>query len=127
MRHHQPLWRHIASIRKAHACAVRLQNTLPEPDASFAERLEADAVIVAFGQRAAAVEELAKLGVKYDGRGCIQTDGTLPLQCSGTNVFAGGDARRGPDLVVRAVADGRQAACSILEYLAAREGRGEAR
>jgi len=117
----------IDSDEKAHACAVRLQNTLSEPDASFVERLEADAVIVAFGQRASTVEELVRLGVKYDGQGRIQTDGTLPLQCSGTNVFAGGDACRGPDLAVRAVADGRQAACSILEYLAARGGRGEAR
>ncbi len=38
-------------------------------------------------------------------------------QTSAANVFAGGDAVRGPDLVVRAVADGRKAAAAIAETL----------
>jgi len=108
------------------ACAVRLRSALAEQDASFVQRLEADAVIVAFGQRTAAVEELSALGVQYDGRARILAQGALPMQCAGTKIFAGGDALRGPDLVVRAVANGRDAAESILQFLGRRHEGGPA-
>jgi glutamate synthase (NADPH) small chain len=44
-------------------------------------------------------------------------DGELPFQSSNPKVFAGGDAVRGSDLVVTAIAEGRAAALAILDYL----------
>ncbi|MBP7367228.1 MAG: glutamate synthase small subunit, partial [Pseudoxanthomonas sp.] len=44
--------------------------------------------------------------------------GLLPYQTTHPRVFAGGDAVRGADLVVTAVAEGRDAAQSIAELLA---------
>ena len=43
--------------------------------------------------------------------------GPYPFQSSVPNIFAGGDAVRGADLVVTAIADGRTAAESIIEFL----------
>ena len=40
-----------------------------------------------------------------------------PYQTSNAKVFAGGDMVRGSDLVVTAIAEGRSAAESILDYL----------
>ena len=41
----------------------------------------------------------------------------LPLQTANPRVFAGADMVRGPDLVVSAIYEGRQAAETILDYL----------
>ena len=41
----------------------------------------------------------------------------LTLQSDDPDIFAGGDAVRGPQSVVEAIADGRQAAISINRYL----------
>ena len=40
-----------------------------------------------------------------------------PFQTANPKIFAGGDMVRGSDLVVTAIAEGRQAAESILDYL----------
>lgn len=48
--------------------------------------------------------------------GLIRAD-AKDCRTSRPGIFAGGDIVRGPDLVVRAVADGKTAARSILEYL----------
>jgi len=42
---------------------------------------------------------------------------TLTLQSDDPDIFAGGDAVRGPQSVIEAIADGRQAAISIDRYL----------
>jgi glutamate synthase (NADPH/NADH) small chain len=81
--------------------------------------LEADAVILAFGFRPSPPDWLAQTGVAVDDRGLITApaDGELPFQSSNPKVFAGGDAVRGSDLVVTAIAEGRAAALAILDYL----------
>jgi glutamate synthase (NADPH/NADH) small chain len=43
--------------------------------------------------------------------------GNYPYQTANPKVFAGGDAVRGSDLVVTAIAEGRRAAEGILEWL----------
>jgi ferredoxin len=51
----------------------------------------------------------------------------LTLQSDDPDIFAGGDAVRGPQSVVEAIADGRQAAISITRYLSGQDlrlGRG---
>ncbi len=81
--------------------------------------LEADAVIIAFCFQPSPPDWLAENGVELDERRRISVTPDLPLSCQTTNekIFAGGDAVRGSDLVVTAIAEGRQAAESILAYL----------
>jgi glutamate synthase (NADPH/NADH) small chain len=81
--------------------------------------LEADIVIIAFGFSPEVPEWLAAHGVQGTPNGRIVTgaaqdpDGLLPFQTAHPKLFAGGDAVRGADLVVTAVAEGRDAAGSI--------------
>lgn len=76
-----------------------------------------DAVIVAFGFAPHSMPWLTNLGVNIDAKGRIQSEGGLKQQTANAKIFAGGDVTRGSDLVVTAVAEGRDAAHSILEYL----------
>jgi glutamate synthase (NADPH) small chain len=82
--------------------------------------LEADVVIIAFGFSPTVPDWLAAQGVEgtpngriVAGGGAHGTDGRLPFQTTNPKIFAGGDAVRGADLVVTAVAEGRDAANSI--------------
>lgn len=81
--------------------------------------LEADAVIVAFGFDPSPPAWLQENGIEIDDRHRIKVGGenALALQTTNAKVFAGGDAVRGSDLAVTAIAEGRRAAGSILEYL----------
>jgi len=88
--------------------------------------LEADVVIIAFGFSPTVPEWLAAQGVEGspNGRiiaGGVTPDGStrLPFQTTNPKLFAGGDAVRGADLVVTAVAEGRDAANSIAQLLLA--------
>lgn len=81
------------------------------------EVLPCDAVIVAFGFAPHNMPWLTHLGVNVDAKGRIQSEGNLKQQTANPKIFAGGDVTRGSDLVVTAVAEGRDAAQSILEYL----------
>ncbi|MEW6777546.1 MAG: glutamate synthase subunit beta [Bdellovibrionota bacterium] len=58
---------------------------------------------------------LAQLGVQLDQRGNVQCDARF--QTSVPKVFAAGDMRRGQSLVVWAIAEGRQAARAVDEFL----------
>ena len=58
---------------------------------------------------------LDQLKVELDGRGNIQSN---KFNSSVEKVFAAGDARRGQSLVVWAIAEGRQAAQAVNEFLA---------
>ncbi len=91
----------------------------PEPVAGSEHIVEGDAVIVAFGFQASPPEWLAKNGVELDEhrRIKVRRDGALNFQTSNEKIYAGGDTVRGSDLVVTAIAEGRQAAQSILAYL----------
>ncbi|WP_020681975.1 FAD-dependent oxidoreductase [Marinobacterium rhizophilum] len=87
------------------------------------EVLEADAVQVAFGFRPSPAPWLADFGIELHEDGRVQADqkpkieGRFPFQTSNVKVFAGGDMVRGSDLVVTAIAEGRDAAEGILDYL----------
>ncbi len=83
-------------------------------------QIDCDAVIIAFGFRPNPPGWLEKHGITLDERRRILTAGNssaFPCQTENGKVFAGGDAVRGSDLVVTAIAEGRQAAAGILHYL----------
>jgi glutamate synthase (NADPH/NADH) small chain len=79
--------------------------------------LKADLVLLAMGfvnpVQAGMVETL---GLKLDPRGNVDAN-TEEYRTSVDKVFAAGDMRRGQSLVVWAIREGRQCACSIDEYL----------
>jgi glutamate synthase (NADPH) small chain len=90
-----------------------------EPIPGSETLLPADAVIQAFGFQPSPPDWLQTAEVTLDGRGRIEAAAqqTYPFQTSNPKVFAGGDAVRGSDLVVTAIAEGRSAAAGILDYL----------
>ena len=81
------------------------------------EVIACDAVIVAFGFAPHSMPWLNSVGVTVDERGRIQTCGEYKQQTANPRIFAGGDITRGSDLVVTAIAEGRDAAQSIMDYL----------
>lgn len=81
------------------------------------EVIACDAVIVAFGFVPHQMGWLDAVGVGVDDRGRIAKAGTLFGQTANPKIFAGGDVTRGSDLVVTAIAEGRDAAKGILEFL----------
>ena len=83
------------------------------------QMLAADAVVLAFGFQASPSAWAGENAIHVDEKGRILVGGkdALSFQTSREKVFAGGDAVRGSDLVVTAIAEGRQAAESILQYL----------
>ncbi len=115
---------------KGEACGVRVVSTrLGEADGRGRRRPEAipgservvaaDAVILAFGYRPSPPPWLALAGVGCDegGRIVAPAAAAYPQQTANPKVFAGGDAVRGSDLVVTAIAEGRAAAQGILSWL----------
>ncbi|MCF8055992.1 MAG: FAD-dependent oxidoreductase [Desulfocapsa sp.] len=91
----------------------------PEPVTGTEIELAADAVIIAFGFRPSPPQWLVENDISLNEWQLIDApaDGEFPFQTGNEKVFAGGDAVRGSDLVVTAIAEGRRAAESILEYL----------
>jgi glutamate synthase (NADPH) small chain len=91
----------------------------PEIVAGSAAEIAADVVILSFGFQPSPPDWCSEFGIATDASGklVVGDAGRLPLQTSHPKVFAGGDAVRGADLVVRAVYDGREAAKSILQQL----------
>lgn len=81
--------------------------------------LEADVVIIAFGFSPTLPDWLASQNVEATPNGRIVAGGgeRLPYQTTNPKLFAGGDCVRGADLVVTAVAEGRDAAQSIAQML----------
>ncbi len=78
--------------------------------------LEADLVLLAMGFLGPAQGGLvADLGLALDARQNVATNSQYMTSVPG--VFAAGDARRGQSLVVWAIAEGRQAARAIDQYL----------
>jgi len=100
------------------------------------EQIAADVVIVAFGFRpdppawlgahGVALADDARIDVPRDHHGAplarrgarASSDSRWPYQSNNPKIFAGGDAVRGADLVVTAVADGRDAGRAIAAWLA---------
>lgn len=91
----------------------------PEPVVGTQQLLGADALIVAFGFRPNPPAWLMEQGISLtDGRRiAVDPSGRYPFQTANAKVFAGGDGVRGADLVVTAIAEGRQAAEGIMAYL----------
>lgn len=91
----------------------------PESIAGSERRIDADAVIVAYGFQASPENWMGEHGIQTNQWGLVEAseDGCFAFQTSNPKVFAGGDMVRGADLVVTAVADARQAADSIVNYL----------
>lgn len=81
------------------------------------EVIPCDVVIIAFGFAPHDLPWLDSVGVNLDKNGRISTCGELKQQTANPKIFAGGDITRGSDLVVTAIAEGRDAAQSIMEYL----------
>lgn len=81
--------------------------------------MPADAVIMAFGFHPHGMPWLESVGVKLDSRGRIKAnvESRYRYQTTHRKVFAGGDAVRGADLVVTAMAEGRHAAQGIMDFL----------
>lgn len=81
--------------------------------------LSADAVILAFGFKPAHYPWLDENNIEYapSGRIIISDNQEIPHQTTNPKVFAGGDIVRGSDLVVTAIAEGREAAEGILRHL----------
>ena len=75
-----------------------------------------DLVLIAIGFSGAEQRLPALLGIDLDTRGNIATP-RGSYQASRPEVFAAGDSRRGQSLVVWAIAEGREAAREIDEYL----------
>ncbi|MEH6473452.1 MAG: FAD-dependent oxidoreductase [Halopseudomonas sp.] len=109
---------------------IKLVTTaLGEPDANGRRRPEviegseevvpADAVLVAFGFQPSPAPWFEQFGISMDasGRVLAPEKGDFAFQTSNPKIFAGGDMVRGSDLVVTAIAEGRQAAEGILDYL----------
>jgi glutamate synthase (NADPH/NADH) small chain len=116
---------------------VRLVETRPGPPDARGRRgqepipgtemlLGADVVIIAFGFQPDPPAWLAGAGIDTGSGGLVAVtrgdqpatvDGRLPYQTSNPKIFAGGDNVRGADLVVTAVADGRDAGRAIARWL----------
>lgn len=91
----------------------------PEPITGSEFVMPADAVVMAFGFHPHGMPWLEEQGVKLDswGRIVASVEDKLRYQTSNPKIFAGGDAVRGADLVVTAMAEGRHAAAGLMEYL----------
>lgn len=113
-------------------CGISLVRTeMGEADASGRRRPRvipgsefvqpAEAVITAFGFQPHSMPWLEEAKVRLDDWGHINApargNGRRPCQTNHPRIFAGGDAVRGADLVVTAIADGRKAAISMLEQM----------
>ena len=81
--------------------------------------LEADACILAIGQKADLSFLQPEDGVELTPGGTIKVD-PATLATSAPGVYAGGDVAFGPRNLIEAVANGKRAARSIHEYLARR-------
>ncbi|MFM2484712.1 formate-dependent uric acid utilization protein AegA [Celerinatantimonas yamalensis] len=91
----------------------------PEPIAGSEFVMPADAVIIAFGFLPHDLTWLAErhIDINTQGRIVASVQSHYPYQTSNPKIFAGGDAVRGADLVVTAMAEGRHAAAGLLSYL----------
>jgi NADPH-dependent glutamate synthase beta subunit-like oxidoreductase len=90
------------------------RSSIPIPGSEFT--IEVDAVINALGQESNWDCLTPECGCALTGWGTMKVD-PLTLQSDDPDIFAGGDAIRGPQTVVEAIADGRQAAISIDRYI----------
>jgi NADPH-dependent glutamate synthase beta subunit-like oxidoreductase len=98
----------------------------PTYDDTDVVTIEADACVLAIGQRADLSFLKPDDGVALTPMGTIRVDPST-LATSAPGVFAGGDVAFGPRNLIEAVANGKRAARSIHEYLGRDGGRTEQR
>jgi glutamate synthase (NADPH/NADH) small chain len=102
------------NVKKLHAVRVGPAPKF-EPIKGSEFTLDAELVLLAMGFTGPVQAGLVQQsGLALTSRGNIETDN---YQTSIPGVFAAGDARRGQSLVVWAIAEGRQAAVAVSEYL----------
>ena len=91
----------------------------PEVVPESEEIIETDCVIIAFGFRPSPAPWFEDLNIDTADSGLVlaNAEQDLPYRTTNSKIFAGGDMVRGSDLVVTAIAEGRGAAQSILDYL----------
>lgn len=96
----------------------------PQPIPGSEFELKADVLIMAFGFQAHEMPWLRGHDINLDRWGQIITggQGRGTTQTSNDKIYAGGDAVTGADLVVTAMAAGRQAASEMLAQFSAKEG-----
>ena len=94
----------------------------PEPIPGSEFTIKVDAVITALGQESDWRCLTPECACTLTEWGTMKID-SLTLQSEDTDIFAGGDAARGPKTVIEAIADGRQTAISIDRYLTGRNLR----
>lgn len=102
---------------------IRVERTYDEDgrfnpifDDSYSETIEADSVILAIGQQADLSFLKDEDSVELTPQGTIKVE-RATLATTAPGVFAGGDVAFGPRNVIEAVANGKQAALSIDDYL----------
>ncbi|HET8549250.1 MAG TPA: FAD-dependent oxidoreductase, partial [Bryobacteraceae bacterium] len=88
----------------------------PQFDESEVETIEADTVILAIGQQTDLSFLKPEDGVELTPQRTVKVD-RATLATSAPGVFAGGDAAFGPRNLIEGVANGKQAALSIDNYL----------
>ncbi len=88
----------------------------PEPIPGSEFTTEVDAVITALGQEADWACLTPECACTLTHSGTMNVD-PLTFQSDDADIFAGGEAVRGPQTVIEAIADGRQAAISIDRYI----------
>jgi NADPH-dependent glutamate synthase beta subunit-like oxidoreductase len=88
----------------------------PEFDESISETLEADTVIIAIGQQTDLSFLKPEDGVELTPQRTVRVD-RATLATSAPGVYAGGDAAFGPRNLIEAIANGKQAALSMDNYL----------
>jgi ferredoxin len=96
----------------------------PRYDDADVVEFEADACVLAIGQKADLSFLSAADGVALTPGGTIRVD-PVTLATSAPGIFAGGDVAFGPRNLIDAVANGKRAARSIHEYLAGTRARRE--
>ena len=95
-----------------HAVEVELTAQGFEPVPGTEVRHECDLLLLALGFTGVVAPALqAELGVRLDERGNVAVDRHFRTNVEG--VYAAGDARRGANLIVSAISDGREAARAI--------------
>jgi len=89
----------------------------PQAISGSEQVIPATKLIFAFGYRPSPPQWLHTLGVETKEGGLVRMEKKLSGQTSNPSIFAAGDMVRGSDLVVTAIADARETALSIIQYL----------
>jgi len=92
----------------------------PEPVAGSEFTIDVDSAISALGQEADWSCLTDECACTLSDWGTMNVD-PLTLQSDDPDIFAGGDAVRGPQSIIEAIADGKQAAISIDRFIKGRD------